>query len=83
MAVSPWAQVQDQTALPPQNVLAPVQLPDSGLDLHAGLAKVFPPAPQISLDQNPAHQIQGAFDSGNAPEAMRLHEQGKLAREGC
>ena len=38
-----------------------VQMPDTGVDLHAGLAKVFPPAqaPNVTLDPNPQHQIEG------------------------
>jgi hypothetical protein len=36
-------------------------MPDPGLDLHAGLAKIFPPAPEptVGLDPNPLHQEEG------------------------
>jgi hypothetical protein len=38
----------------------PVNMPDTGANLHAGLEKVFPPAqPQVALDPNPQHQIEG------------------------
>ena len=38
----------------------PVNMPDTGANLHAGLEKVFPPAqPQVALDPNPQHQEEG------------------------
>jgi hypothetical protein len=38
----------------------PVNMPDTGANLHAGLEKVFPPAqPQVTLDPNPQHQMEG------------------------
>jgi hypothetical protein len=47
----------------------PVNMPDPGINLHAGLEKVFPPAqPQVTLDPNPQHQIEG-------------HEQNALERD--
>jgi hypothetical protein len=78
-----WAQnQQNQTpdAMPP-GLLSPVNMGDPGIDLHAGLAKIFPPAPQVSLDQNPQDQIQGAMANGNAPEADRINNQQKLAKD--
>ncbi len=86
-----WANPNDPNAPPmPPGLLSPVQMGDPGLDLHAGLAKIFPaPAPMVGLDPNNANQTQGAFDNGNtseamrlnAPETMRLHDQGKLAKD--
>lgn len=69
--VSPWAQVAPSTAAPPPGALTPVQFPDAnavpqvfapsggGVDLHAGLAPIFAPAPKVTLDQNPQHQVEG------------------------
>jgi hypothetical protein len=38
----------------------PVNMPDPGVNLHAGLEKVFPAAqPQVALDPNPQHQEEG------------------------
>jgi hypothetical protein len=92
---SPWAQVAPDMSAPPPGVLAPVQLPDSnampqvfaptpnagGVDLHAGLAPIFPPSPKVVLDPNPQHQVEGAFANGNASEGMRLHDQNKLVKD--
>ena len=48
----------------------PISMPDSGVNLHAGLEKVFPPAPEptVALDPNVQHQIEG-------------HEQNALERD--
>jgi hypothetical protein len=79
---SPFAQIQD--SLPP---LTPAPQPISAADL-IGLgggqsvpSGVFASAPKVSLDQNPAHQIRGAFDNGNPSEAISLHQQQKLAKD--
>jgi hypothetical protein len=61
---------------PPQNAqddamnAQPISMPDSGVNLHAGLEKVFPPAPEptVALDPNVQHQIEG-------------HEQNALERD--
>jgi hypothetical protein len=47
-----------------------ISMPDSGANLHAGLEKVFPPAPKptVALDPNVQHQIEG-------------HEQNALERD--
>jgi hypothetical protein len=95
VVTSPWAQVAPDMSAPPSGVLAPVQLPDSnampqvfaptpnagGVDLHAGLAPIFPPSPKVVLDPNPQHQVEGAFANGNASEGMRLHDQNKLVKD--
>jgi hypothetical protein len=52
-----------------------------GVDLHAGLAPIFPPSPKVVLDPNPQHQVEGAFANGNASEGMRLHDQNKLVKD--
>lgn len=81
--VSPFAQIQD--SLPP---LTPAPQPISLADLQGlGGAQTSPSnvfasaAPKVSLDQNPAHQIKGAFANGNPSEGIQLHEQQKLAND--
>jgi hypothetical protein len=54
-------------------------MPDSGLDLHAPLVKVFPP--QVTLDPNKQHQEQGAFANNNPQEAIQLHRMDRLQQE--
>src|SRR5271154_1030359 len=83
MAPSLWAQNQQNQNPPPMpdGMLAPVNMGDPGIDLHAGLAKIFPPPPQATLDPNAQHQIQGAMANGNAPEADRINNQQKLAKD--
>jgi hypothetical protein len=79
--VSPWAQVAPDMSQPPPGVLAPVQMPDQGLDLHAGLTPIFAPMPKVTQDQNPKNQIEGAFANGNASEGTRLRDEGKLQED--
>ncbi len=80
--VSPFAQIQD--SLPP---LTPAPPPISAADLlglgggQSAPSGVFAPMPKVSLDQNPAHQIKGAFANGNPFEGIQLHEQQKLAND--
>ena len=80
--VSPFAQIQD--SLPP---LTPAPPPISAADLmglgggQSAPSGVFAPTPKVSLDQNPAHQIKGAFANGNPSEGIQLHEQRKLAND--
>jgi hypothetical protein len=64
---SVWAPTQTNAGPPPPDPSVWAQ-PDPGLDLHAGLARIFPPPPQVTLDPNPEHQIEG-------------HEQNKLQRD--
>ena len=79
---SPFAQIQD--SLPP---LTPAPPPISAADLmglgggQSAPSGVFAPTPKVSLDQNPAHQIKGAFANGNPSEGIQLHEQQKLAND--
>ena len=80
--VSPFAQIQD--SLPP---LTPAPPPISAADLmglgggQSAPSGVFAPTPKVLLDQNPAHQIKGAFANGNPSEGIQLHEQQKLAND--
>lgn len=81
--VSPFAQIQD--SLPP---LTPAPQPISLADLQGlGGAQTSPSnvfasaAPKVSLDQNPAHQIKGAFANGNPSEGIQLHEQQQLGKD--
>jgi hypothetical protein len=78
---SPFAQIQD--SLPP---LTPAPAPLSLADIQGlgnqGMPSVFAnPEPKVSLDQNPAHQIKGAFANGNPSEAISLHDQQRLAKD--
>lgn len=80
--VSPFAKIQD--SLPP---LTPAPPPISPADLQ-GLggdqtvpSGVFAPVPKVTQDQNPQHQIHGAFANNNPSEAISLHEQQKLASD--
>ena len=49
------------TAQDAQMQAQPTSIPDPGVDLHAGLKKIFAPMPEptVGLDPNPEHQIEG------------------------
>jgi hypothetical protein len=79
---SPFAKIQD--SLPP---LTPPPPPISAADLmglgggQSAPNNVFASTPDVTLDQNPAHQVKGAFANGNPSEAISLKEQQKLAKD--
>lgn len=77
--VSPFAQIQDSLPpLTPPPMMSPMDAQGMG---SSGAPSVFAPMPKVTQDQNPAHQVQGAFANSNPSEAIQLHEQQKLAKD--